>query len=299
MIELVQLKCFSVIAEELHFGRASARLNMAQPTLTRQIQALERALDVQLFHRSSRVVRLTSAGRVFLPEAKRILALTESAANWAKRAWHGEAGIIRLGFTATAAFVDLPLILQEAEVQLPDIKILLTEGTSVVQKEDLLADILDVALLRPPIDHQKFETMPVRSEPFVAALHREDELATKSVLRPEDFHGQKFVMYSVEGAGYSHRIISEVFSERKIAPVITHQLAQNHSILALVSAGMGSALLPYSLTKLTFPDVVFREVVWDSAEPLDMLMVWRSENDNPALPAFREMCRSVFPASSA
>lgn len=296
MIELAQLKCFAAVAEELHFGRASQRLNMAQPTLTRQIQALEHGLGVQLFHRSSRVVRLTSAGRVFLPEAKRILALTESAANWAKRAWHGEAGIIRLGFTATAAFVDLPMILQQAEVQLPDVKILLTEGTSVMQTEDLLADILDVALLRPPIDHQKFESMTVRSEPFVAALHSGDELASKSVLRPEDFHGQKFVMYSVEGAGYSHRIISEVFSERKIAPMITHQLAQNHSILALVSAGMGSALLPNSLTKLTFPNVVFRPVIWDTPEPLELAMIWRSENDNPALPAFRDMCSRIFQA---
>jgi DNA-binding transcriptional LysR family regulator len=294
MPELSQLSCFVAAAEEMHFGRAAARLNMTQPTLSRQVQALEQALKVQLFERGNRSIKLTSAGRVFLPEAKRILALTESAANWTRRAWQGEAGVIRLGFTATAAFVDLPLILSRSMAALPDVKILLKEGTSAVQKDALLADLLDVGVLRPPVDRSKFEVMPVRRERFIAAFHENDPRAAKADLTLRDFDAQNFIMYSVDGAGYSHRMLSEMFDRAGVAPMMIHHLDQNHSILALVSAGMGAALVPHSLTGIRFPNVVFREVALNQPDRIEMFMLWRPENANPVLPAFLSLCRSIF-----
>jgi DNA-binding transcriptional LysR family regulator len=298
MPELSQLSCFVAAAEELHFGRAAARLHMTQPTLSRQVQALEQTLKVQLFERGSRTIKLTSAGRVFLPEAKRILALTESAANWTRRAWQGEAGVIRLGFTATAAFVDLPLILTRSREALPDVKILLKEGTSVVQKDALLADMLDVGLLRPPIDRSRFEAMSVRREPFIAALHEDDPRVAKAELTLRDFDGQNFIMYSVDGAGYSHTMLSEMFDRACVAPVMIHHLDQNHSILALVSAGIGAALIPHSLSLIRFPKVIFKEVALNQPDPIEMYMLWRPENANPVLPAFLTLCRSVFSEQS-
>src|SRR3954468_11752211 len=151
MLELSQLGCFVAAAEEMHFGRAATRLNTTQPTLSRQIQALERALRVELFERTNRTVKLTSAGRVFLPEAKRIMFLAETAANLTRRAWQGEAGVIRLGFVASSGFVDLPVILKRVTDELPDVQILLKEMTSAVQRDALLADMIDVAVIRPPI----------------------------------------------------------------------------------------------------------------------------------------------------
>jgi DNA-binding transcriptional LysR family regulator len=294
MLEFSQLRCFVAAAEELHFGRAAIRLNVTQPTLSRQIQALELALKVQLFDRANRTVRLTSAGRVFLPEAKRILSLAETAANWTRRAWQGEAGLIRLGFTATAAFVDLPVILKRAAVELPDVKILLKEGTSPIQKDALLADMLDVAILRPPFDRTKFGVFRMRRERFVAALHKDDPRLAKTEVELEDFHGQNFLMYSPDGAGYSHAMLTALFDKRGIAPNMVQHLDQNHSILALVSAGMGAALVPEPLTLLGFPDVEFRPVVLNPADPLEMFMLWRPQNENPALPAFLELCRQIY-----
>ena len=125
MLNVTELNCFVAAAEEVHFGRAAARLNMTQPTLSRQIDALERTLGVKLFERANRRVTLTMPGRIFLPEAKRILVQIENATNLARRTWRGEAGVLRLGYTATAAFVDLPLILNRAAKMLPDVKILL------------------------------------------------------------------------------------------------------------------------------------------------------------------------------
>ncbi len=295
MLEFSQLTSFVAAAEEMHFGRAAGRLNMTQPTLSRQIQALEHALRVELFERANRTVKLTSAGRIFLPEAKRILAMTDQAANWTRRAWQGEAGVIRLGYVASAAFVDLPGILRQAQAQLPDVQILLKEGTSKVQKDELLADMIDVAILRPPIDQNKFGVFRLRTEPFFAALHVDDPRAANARLSLKDFDGQNYIMYSVEGAGYSYAMLSEMFEKAGVAPVMVHHLDQNHSILSLVNAGLGAAMVPESVTRLRFENVVFRPVDTKPARPLETYMMWRKHSDNLALPAFLDLCRSLFP----
>jgi len=299
MFQLVQLSCFIAAAEEKHFGRAAERLNMAQPTLSRQIQMLEQALKVSLFERANRSVRLTVSGRIFLPEAKRILGLAESAANLARRAWRGEYGTIRLGFTATAAYSLLPPILSRAAADLPELRISLKEGTTTAQKAALLADELDVAILRPSIDRGLFCERLLHQERYIAAVHIDDPRAQKEVLTPQDFHQQPFIMYSADGAGYSHSLLTALFNREHVVPIFTHYLDQNASILAFVAAGMGAALLPYSMTFVSCPSVVFKEVSVAPTEPLELYMVWRPSNDNPAVPAFLALCESVFQASNA
>ena len=294
MLDFGQLRSFVAAAEEMHFGRAAFRQNMTQPTLSRQIRALEHSLKVELFDRANRTVRLTSAGRIFLPEAKRILAMTESATNWARRAWQGEVGVIRLGFVASAAFVDLPEILRQATKELPGVQILLKEGTSKVQKDELLADMIDVAILRPPVDETKFGVFRIRTEPFFAALPEDDPRTEKEMLTLADFDGRDFVMYSTEGAGYSHDMLTGMFAAAGVSPVLVHHLDQNHSILSLVSAGLGAAMVPESVTRLRFQNVAFRPVDTQPARPLEMYMLWPKQSDNLALPPFLALCRALF-----
>jgi DNA-binding transcriptional LysR family regulator len=298
MLNVTELNCFVAAAEEVHFGRAAARLNMTQPTLSRQIDALERTLGVKLFERANRRVTLTMAGRIFLPEAKRILVQIENAANLARRTWRGEAGVLRLSYTATAAFVDLPLILSRAATVLPDVKILLKESVSSIQKDALLADMLDVGIMRPPVDRESFGIIPLRKERFIAALHNGDARASKPRLTLRDFDKRPFIMYSVDGAGYSFRILTAMFEQAGINPKIVHHLDQNHTILSLVSAGLGAALVPDSLALLAFPNVVFKPVKIDPPDPLEMFMAWRPQNRNPALAPFLSLCRSLFDQSS-
>src|SRR3569833_1863309 len=113
--ELHQIRCFVAVAETLHFGKAAARMNMTQPPLSRQIQLLEHVLGVKLLDRTSRAVKLTPAGRVFLLEARRILRLTESAALATRHIANSKAGTITLGFTAACGYCFLPqLLLQRA-----------------------------------------------------------------------------------------------------------------------------------------------------------------------------------------
>src|SRR5277367_5252581 len=133
--ELRQLRCFVAVAEELHFGRAAARMNMTQPPLSRQIQMLERVLGVKLLDRTSRVVKLTPAGRVFLLEARRILRLTESAALTTRRTASGEAGTVALGFTAASGYNFLPRLISLCTSRLPNVNFSLKEMVTTDQTE--------------------------------------------------------------------------------------------------------------------------------------------------------------------
>ncbi|HEX3756507.1 MAG TPA: LysR substrate-binding domain-containing protein, partial [Rhizomicrobium sp.] len=147
---------------------------------------------------------------------------------------------------------------------------------------------------RPPVDPSKFGVFRMRTEPFFAALHARDPRATKAKLTLKDFDRQNYIMYSMEGASYSHAMLTGMFDRAGVAPVMVHHLDQNHSILSLVSAGLGAALVAKGVTRVAFKNVVFRPVETEPPRPLEMYMLWCDQNDNPALPAFLDLCRSLF-----
>jgi DNA-binding transcriptional LysR family regulator len=149
MFELSQLRCFVAAAEELHFGRAAQRLNMTQSPLSRQIQLLERILDVTLLERTSRTVSLTPAGRVFLIEARRIVRLAESASLSARRVAKGDAGKVAIGFTAVSGYTLVPQIVAQARASLPNIELELREMVSTDQTDALLTGLIDIGFVRP------------------------------------------------------------------------------------------------------------------------------------------------------
>jgi DNA-binding transcriptional LysR family regulator len=289
--ELRQLRCFVAAAEELHFGRAAARMNMTQPPLSRQIQLLEHVLGVKLLDRTSRTVKLTPAGRVFLLEARRILRLTESAALATRRIASGEAGTIALGFTAASGYSFLPRLLLQRASHAPNIDVALKEMVSDEQIEALLTGRIDVGLLRPPITRSEFTTRKVTSEPLVAALPFGDARLAKAQLTLADFDAAPLVMYAPEGARYFHDMLVGLFEAADIAPVTIQSLSQIHSMLALVRSGLGAALVPEAAMSLHFDDVHFRPVTTTPAAPVELYAAWRSDNDNPALTSFLDLLR--------
>ncbi len=284
--ELHQLRCFVAAAEELHFGRAAARMNMTQPPLSRQIQLLEHVLGVKLLDRTSRTVKLTPAGRVFLLEARRILRLTESAALATRRIATGEAGTITLGFTAASGYSFLPRLLLQRASAAPNIHVALKEMVSAEQIESLLTGRIDVGLLRPPIARSEFTTLKVASEGLVAALPVGDGRLAQASLSLADFDDAPLVMYAPEGARYFHDMLDGLFKAARVTPRVVQSLSQIHSMLALVRAGIGAAVVPEAAMSLHFDDVHFRPVVTDPPHPVELYAAWRADNDNPALGAF-------------
>jgi DNA-binding transcriptional LysR family regulator len=294
LFELRQLRCFVAAAEELHFGRAAQRVNMTQPPLSRQIQLLERVLGVKLLERTSRVVKLTPAGRVFLLEARRILRLTESAATTTRRTASGEAGTIALGFTAASGYSFLPRLVSLCTSRLPNVNIALKEMVTADQTEALLAGRIDAGLLRPPVERTEFAHLRIATEPLVAALPSGDARLAKASLTLADFDRQPFIMYAKEGARYFHDMLAGLFARHQVTPVYAQHLAQIHSVLALVHSGLGAALVPEAAMSLRFDGVHFRPVVTSPPHPVELYLVWRGDNDNPALEPLLDLVRHSF-----
>jgi DNA-binding transcriptional LysR family regulator len=292
MFELSQLRCFVAAAEELHFGRAAARLNMTQPPLSRQIQLLERAVGVELFQRTSRSVRVTPAGRAFLVEARRILKLSESAALKAWRIAAGKAGSLSIGFTAAAGYNYLPKLIRLMRAQMPNVDLALKEMVSGEQIDGLLSGRIDLGLFRPPIDRREFDTLRVLDEPLVAAIGADDPRARKSSLRLEDFDEKPFIMYSTDGARYFHDLVTLLLNRAQVNPQNVQYITQIHSILALVSAGLGAAIVPAAAQSLHFDGVVFRVIETKPERPVELYLVWRKDNENAAVVRFLELARS-------
>ena len=290
MFELSQLRCFVAAAEELHFGRAAQRLNMTQSPLSRQIQLLERILDVTLLGRTSRNVALTPAGRVFLIEARRIVRLAESAQLSARRVAKGDAGKVAIGFTAVSGYSLVPQIVAAARAALPNIELELREMVTTDQVDALLTGLIDVGFVRPPLTRHEFDTTLVLDEPYVVALPAGDARAGKSVLELGDFDGLPLIMYARQGAGYFHDMLVRLFDEAGVAPNYIQHVTQIHSMLGLVQAGLAAAIVPQSAAGLHMTDVQFRQLTTAPARPVELYLAWRRDNANPALEPMRRLC---------
>src|SRR5215475_9891206 len=168
---------------------------MTQPPLSRQVQILERILGARLLERTSRIVRLTPAGRTLLPEARRILQLADSAATSTRRIAGGETGSVTIGFTAAAGYSYVPELIARARERLPGVDFVLHEMVTAEQVEALASHRIDVALLRPPV-RREFESIRVVREPLLAALPANHRLARGRLPILADFDRQPFVMYS-------------------------------------------------------------------------------------------------------
>jgi DNA-binding transcriptional LysR family regulator len=299
MFELRQLRCFVATAEELHFGRAAARLNMTQPPLSRQIQLLEHILGVSLLERTSRLVKLTPAGRMFLIEARRILKLAEAATLAARRVALGEAGRVAIGFTAVSGYSFLPKILVAIRTALPNIEVELREMVTREQIESLLTGLIDIAFVRPPLDRQEFETRRIHSESLLAALPTGDPRLGDTVLELAAFDKQPLIMYSREGASYFHTMLVGLFEAADARPLYVQHVTQIHSMLGLVKANLGAALVPESASDLHFEDVQFRPVATVPTQPVELYMAWRRDNHNPVLRAVLDLCASYGDAGTS
>ena len=290
MFELSQLRCFIVTAEELHFGRAATRLNMTQPPLSRQIQLLEHGLGVQLLERSSRQVKLTPAGRTFLPEARRIIRLAETSALAARRVASGESGRIALGFTAVSGYSFLPQIVARARASLPHFELELFEMVTTDQLEALMTGQIDIGFVRPPLEQASFESKPILTEALVAALPPGDPRSAQTSLSTSDFDGYPLIMYSRIGAGYFNNMLTRLFEAAGVLPQYVQHVTQIHSMLGLVRAGLAAAIVPASAVQLHMDHLEFRDFITVPRKPVELHMVWRRDNGNPALEPMLSLC---------
>ncbi|MET0238819.1 MAG: LysR substrate-binding domain-containing protein [Sphingobium sp.] len=262
-MDLRHLRYFLYVAEELHFSRAAQRLGISQPPLSQQVRALEEELGVRLFDRTSRRVRLTDAGRLFEPEARRTLAQAERAMQVALRAQRGDVGQLALGFTTSAPFV--PCIagaLYRYRQLYPDVAMTLNELGRDQQIAALANGQLDIGVLRDfpaPALPDGMVAHRLLTEDMVLAL-RDDHRLAIAAANPSiaDLAEEPMVLYGAPtGTGFNEHFMI-LCEQEGFAPRIAHAAQSLATLLGLVSAGFGPTIVPRSMARLHVDNIVNR-----------------------------------------
>ncbi len=289
-MELRHLRYFVAVAQELNFRRAAEKLGMAQPPLSAQIKALEEELQVRLFDRTTRAVRLTQAGRVFLDEARAVLAASGQAEQRAREAEHGLAGALRIGVIAPMANSWLAGILRNFRQRFPAVQLSLFDLTTTEQLRRLRARELDAGVLRPPIAFPELDFKLLGEAHLVLALPSGHPLCRKRPLEWHDFHDQELVLMH---PSVQHGFYDGFFAQcaRAGAKPRTVQYANDiQTKMWLISAGFGIAPTTTLLSEVRRPGLVFRPLP-SGLPPVQTVIAWRKDDTSAALAYFRESFR--------
>ena len=292
-IELRQLRYFVAVAEEMHFGRAAQRLHMTQPPLSQAIQAFEAQLGAQLFARTRRSVALTAAGAALLPEARRLLLQAEALPALAQRAAAGESGTLSLAFVSIADYNLLPDALREFSAAYPAVQVSLQEATTDIQLDMLAERTIDAGIVIAPLpDAMKREIayLPLLSEPLVLALPEHSAHARQRKVSLKQVADQPLVIFPRRIGPRFQDLIFSCFHDVGVAPRVGQEAIQMQTIVSLVSAGMGIALVPQSVSNLKRPGVEYR-ALREASPKVEFGLAWRRDNASPVLSAFVKLMR--------
>lgn len=277
-MELRHLRYFIAVAEELHFGRAALRLSIVQPSLSQQIRQLEDELGFPLLHRTKRSVELTAAGKVFLSEARNVLAQVQNAKRAALRAHRGEEGRLVIGYISSSAFDLLPGMLSAYRERFPNVEVALREMTTPEQVRALEEGHIQIGLLRLPISSPLVNTKVVRQEPIVCVLPEGHSLAQRERIAVPMLAHEPFVLQSRQlGGGYYVQLMKLCLSFG-FSPNVIQEVTETYAIVSLVAAGIGVSLVPLSTRAIRNQGVVYRELEGTTAQT-EIAIAWQ-HNDH-------------------
>ncbi|MFI0965899.1 LysR family transcriptional regulator [Streptomyces sp. NPDC021080] len=280
-VPLPQLHAFVVLAEELHFGHAAARLGIAQPPLSQQIRRLEDKVGHPLFDRGPGRVTLTPVGRELLPAARQALAGLADGLAAARAVGGGRAGRLRIGFAASLALTVLPGLLRTFRERFPGVDLDIREMTSAPQIAALHDKAIDIGLLRePPADETELGFRTVLSEHFVAVLPRAHPLAAQQSVRLGQLADSPFVLLPRAVGPQLHDQIIGLCTAAGFAPRVAQHAVEWQTVCALVEAGLGVSLAPASIRRIRLKDVAFRRIVPGTARTR-VAVAWRRDDQNP------------------
>ena len=241
-MELHQLRYVCAIADTGNFSRAAERCQVAQPSLSQQVLKLEEDLGAKLFDRLGRSVRVTEAGRAFIPRARAILEQIDVARSSVAAKNSDLRGSIAVGVIPTVAPYLMPTYTAAFAKKYPDAKLRIVEETTSVLLEGLRDLSIDVAILALPLRHKDLELFPIRTEPLFAALKRDHPRASAKSLALKDLRGESFVMLR---DGHCFRDLSMgACTHARVTPKIAFESGQFSSLLGMVAAGVGVSLIP-------------------------------------------------------
>ena len=286
-MDLRQIRYFLALATELNYTRAASQLNISQPPLTRHIQQLEHSIGVMLFERSTRGVALTQAGKIFLEEARKIVSLADQAVNKTKLAHQGQLGRLDIGIFGSSTFSVIPTLLIELRKTHPNIIISLQNTTKTQQVEGVREKHLDIGFNRiyPSVPDLVVETVMI--EDLYVAVHKDHPLAHRRIIEMKDLVDQPFILFPNNvRPSFSDSVIM-LCSNEGFTPNIAHEVEDVITAIALISAGLGIAIVPESAIGLKLSGVRYH-LLRSVDATVDLSCVYRPDNTSPAFLAFLE-----------
>ena len=298
LVDLRAWRQFVAVAEELHFGRAAARLHMTQPPVTQAIAQLERTLGVRLFDRTQRRVALTPAGEALLPDVREMLARAQALPRRARAAAAGEVGRVRLAFVSTIGFERLPVWVRAFRAQCPDVALELVEATGDVQLEALARGDIDAGLMlhSPGFAPVGLESLPVSTEPMVLALPARHPLATQRDPPLALVLAQPLVIFPRRIVPSLYDAVTDLYRAEGKLPQVAQEAIQMQTIVNLVWGDIGIAWVPESVMQYRRDGVIYRRPaelagVRSRVPSCETSLVWSSGETSPALARFIDFVR--------
>jgi DNA-binding transcriptional LysR family regulator len=300
MFDFRQLRYFIAVAEELSFTRAAQRLHLSQPPLSQQIQALEQDLGVRLLERDKRNVTLTAPGRLFLDQARQILAMADEARSQVAEAAAGFSGHLKLAYTVSVSFHPaLPQTLLRLGQNAPNVRVWLSEMYSEPQFSAIRNGQIDVGFVRDVPTHEDdaraLHIDVIDREPLVLALPSGHRLASRKRVELSEVAGDPFVVQPRELAATLYDRLVRLSAKAGFHPVIRQHAQQINGLLALVAAGIGMALVPASMQVVKLAGVSYVPL----GDPDAYLLLAVASQVDSASPVVQQFLETVNQAKAA
>ncbi len=288
-IELRHLRYFTAVAEELHFGRAAARLSLSGPSLSTQVQALEILVGAKLFERHSRRVALTDAGRVLLEASGRLFRDVEAAVNATKQASAGQTGELRLGFGPTLMLSTLAQAVRAFRLKHPSVHVELRELATSEQIAALLRGDLDLGFVRGAEADPRLHVEPFAREPLLIALNRDHVLARTRHVPVSALAREPWVLFPRAIAPLLHEVVMRLCRKAGFSPSVVQESREVYTTVGLVGAGVGVTIVPATVQRMSWKGVVYKPIARASVQ---LSMVRASGPARPVVDAFLTVARS-------
>src|SRR5271156_672236 len=287
-IELRHLRYFVAVAEELHFGRAALRLNLAQPPLSQQIRKLEELLGYSLFTRTSRSVSLTHAGEALLQRARRTLRNVQRDIDETRSIGHGDVGSLHVGFVGSAMLTMLPGIFRSYREAYPRVKLHLHESFTAQVIEGMENGTLDAGILRDGDPVEGLQVTTILSEPFVAVLPATHACARQKSLSIAMLRDEPFVYYPRSAGARAYEKALTLCEEHGFRPQIVQEASHWLSILRLIGAGLGVSIAPACVRRIASEEVVCLPLRGAKAVS-NVELAWLAGDARPIVERFKQI----------
>ncbi|MFT8973186.1 LysR substrate-binding domain-containing protein [Zymomonas mobilis] len=304
-MDIRQLRHFLAVAENLHFGKAAEQLGITQPPLSQSIMALEKELGIPLFIRNKRHVALTPFGEAWRDYVEAALKEVDALPQIAERLKEGSKGHLDLSFVSTADFNILPILVRRYRALYPDVELSLSEATSDLQISDLTKGLRHAGIIIPPRSSELPSSLSYKklvSEPLIAAVPalwiKEQRLSlVNRKLSPDSVRQAPLIIFPRHFAPAFYDIVMDYYQACGSYPNIAQQAIQMQTIISLVAASMGIAIVPRSLRHMARRDVRYIELQKPAAL-LETGIAWRKDDQTPTLTRFLDVTHEMLDAIS-